>query len=181
MKKFLTLLFTLLLTTSFISPITDASTYTLKNQQLKLPNLYSYSNAKAMKNASFKYYGLKLRQNQPTMLKTWGNPANTSVVRSSGLTTGDYIYGKDWNVSVFTQAYGTKAPKSKYIIDSIVITQLDSKYELSKVKKYFGNPTTSYVSKSYISYDYNNRLSISFTKKGSKFYADTINMYHFVW
>lgn len=181
MKKIFTLLLTLLVAAVLTAPQANASTYTLKNKSLKLPNLYSYSNAKALKSGTYKYYGLKLRQNQPTMIKTWGNPVDSSVTRGSGLTTGLYTYGADWNVGVFTQANGTKAAKSKYIIDSIIITQLDSKYELSKVRKYFGKPSSSYTSKTYISYDYGNRLSMSFSKSGSKWYVDTVNMYHYVY
>ncbi|RAI79062.1 hypothetical protein BFS35_012660 [Macrococcoides goetzii] len=105
------------------------------------------------------------------MIKTWSNPTNSSVTRGYGLTSGLYTYGGDWNVGVFTQANGTKAPKSKYIIESIIITQLDSKYELSKVRKYFGKPSSSYISNNYISYDYGNRLSMSFSKSGSKRYG----------
>ncbi|WP_158554329.1 hypothetical protein [Macrococcoides goetzii] len=51
MKKIFTLLLTLLVAAVPPAPQASASTYTLKNKSLKLPNLYSYSNAKALKKA----------------------------------------------------------------------------------------------------------------------------------
>ncbi|WP_414043957.1 hypothetical protein ACMGE9_03935 [Macrococcus sp. EM39E] len=121
MKKIIAVLFTLLLAISLVTPISEASTYTLKNKSLKLPNLYSYSNAKAMKKASFKYYSLKLRQNQPAMLKAWGSPLSNTVTRSFGYTAGSYFYGANSNVLVTTQAVGEKASASKYLIESFTI------------------------------------------------------------
>lgn len=179
MKKFLTLLFTLLLTTSIISPITEASTYTLKNQQLKLPNLYSYNNAKAMKNAAFKYYGLKLRKNQPTMLKTWGSPKSTTVTKSFGFTAASYLYGQNRNVLVSTLANVEKTSKNKYIIESFTIVDNNNKYELSKIKKYFGSPTSSTTNGNYKFNDYGNYVSMSYKKSGSKWYVDTINLHKY--
>lgn len=179
MKKLIAVLFTLLLTVSLVSPTSEASTYTLKNKSLKLPNLYSYSNAKAMKNASFKYYSLKLRQNQPTMLKTWGSPKSTTVTKNFGFTVGSYLYGQNSNVLVSTLANGEKAPKNKYIIESFTVFDNSNKYELSKIKKYFGSPTSSSTNGSYKFNDYGNYVSISYKKSGSKWYVDTINLHKY--
>ncbi|WP_414050938.1 hypothetical protein [Macrococcus animalis] len=179
MKKLLSILFVLLLSITVFSPLSEASTYNLKNKSLNLPNLYSYSNAKAMKNASFKYYSLKLRQNQPTMLNTWGSPASSSVTKSFGYSSGSYFYGADYNVLVSTQATGEKASRSKYLIESFTITSQNNKYELSKIKKYFGSPTSSYTSGNYKSNDYGKYINMTFKKVGSKWYVDTLIMHKY--
>lgn len=179
MKKLIAVLFILLLAVSLVSPTSEASTYTLKNKSLKLPNLYSYSNAKAMKSASFKYYGVQLRQNHPTLIKMWGSPKDSTISKTAGMTGGMFTYGSGSNVGVFTMANGTSVSKNKYIIDSIVITDFDRKYELTKIKKYFGTPTSTYSSKTYKSFDYGSYLNMSFTKVGSKWYVDTLNLHKY--
>ncbi|WP_414055769.1 hypothetical protein [Macrococcus equi] len=180
MKKIISLSLIMLFSLLIVTPQLQASTYALKSKYPVFPNLYSYSNAKAMKSASFKYYGLKLRQNYPTMIKQWGKPSSSTVTRSFGYTAGSYFYGLDNSVLVSTMAKGEKASSSRFIIDSFTISKINhSKYELSKVNKYFGKPTSTTTSGNYKVNDYGNYVNITFTKVGSKWYVDTLNLHRY--
>ncbi|MCE4956055.1 hypothetical protein [Macrococcoides caseolyticum] len=180
MKKFTMILVVILFSSSLIAPNSHAASYALKNKYPAFPNLYSYSNAKAMKSAQYKYYGLKLRQTYPSMIKAWGNPASTSVSRSYGYTNGSYFYGKDYSLLVTTMAKGERVSSRKLPIESFTITKLNSKkYELSKVKKYFGSPTSSFTSGKYKSNDYGNHVNITFKKNGSKWYVETLSLHKY--
>ncbi|MCU7558427.1 hypothetical protein [Macrococcus capreoli] len=114
------------------------------------------------------------------MIKTWANLICSSVMRSYGYTNGSYFYGKDYSLLVTTMAKGERVSSRKLPIESFTITKLNSKKnELSKVKKYFGSPTSTFTSGKYKSNDYGNHVSITFNKIGSKWYVETLNLHKY--
>ncbi|ULG72381.1 hypothetical protein [Macrococcus brunensis] len=179
MKKFMTAFLTLALLITLFAPVSEASTYTLKNKALKMPNLYSTTVASQLKSGTFKYYGVKLGNSKRYMYNMWGSAASSSVSRGYGSTDGLYFYGNDWQVTVDASYPNTRISTDKLIVESISIADDYHKYEYSKIKSIFGSPQSIYTDGNYRSINYKDKVDISFTKIGSKWYADEVSYYKY--
>ncbi|TDL96625.1 hypothetical protein [Macrococcus carouselicus] len=174
MKKITTVLLAIAMLFVLLAPVSEASTYTLKNKSLKMPNLYSTTIAKQLKSGTYKYYGVKLGNTKKYMYNMWGSAASATVSRGYGSTDGMYTYGNDWQLTASASYPSTKASTDKLIVDYISISDSYHKHEYSKIKSVFGTPQYIYTAGKYRSISYNDVLDISFTKVGTKWYVEDI-------
>ncbi|WP_414043994.1 hypothetical protein ACMGE9_04120 [Macrococcus sp. EM39E] len=173
MKKIISSALAVSLVASIFAPTTEAS-HKLRYANIKLPYLYSYTNAKALKNGTFKYYGIKLGNTRKFMVNAWGAPNSSSTSRGYGSTDVTASYGSNGYLYASLSYPSTKANINNTRIEYISIDDDYNKYELTKVNKYFGKPSHTYTSDGYKNYSYGDHLDITYKKIRYKWYVDEI-------
>lgn len=176
MKKLIIIFIGMLFFLTILTPNTEAATQNLKYKNLKLPYLYNYTNAKALKNGTYKFYGIGIGNTKKFMVSSWGNPNYSSTSRDGMELAGYYYYGVNENLTVAAYSKNRYTSTNNLKIQSITISDRYKRYELSKVKKYFGTPSSTFTSDGYKYYHYGDILMICFVKSNGKWYVEDIDM-----
>ena len=155
----------------------------MKNANLKMPNLYSYTNAKKMKAGTYKYFGVQAGDIKSKVNKMWG-PARrfTKLKYDSKKDRFNRMafYGSEGQVSLYlmeSELYEYRDIFDFYEIESMSFKSEKKEYEYSNVVKYFGKPDDVSKSDDFMLTIYDPNLMIDYEKYKGKWYAFDVTIF----